>query len=77
MTQLDELWNALAARIESDGGVMHRSSFDEVAARFIKEPAPIGLSEFPEPNNVGWDVGVDSSGGRLRALMAAASRKQP
>jgi len=40
-TPTDALWNALVSRIECDGGVMHRSSFDEVVAAFV-EPFDVG-----------------------------------
>lgn len=49
MTPTDALWNALVSRIESDGGVMHRSSFDEVVAAFMRpvaEPVAAAVAPF-------------------------------
>lgn len=48
-TPTDALWNALTARIESDGA-LHRSSFDEVVTPFLKqEAAPVQQPEAKPP----------------------------
>ena len=50
---IDRLWDRISARIEADGGVLHRSSFEQEVQEWMRCAALPGPEEGPERDYLG------------------------